>query len=482
VATHGPTTDLALARSLTRHWIVALLAFSVCVAMGAAAAFLPEKSYEATATVSVEPTTGQQASAGVQTINFLVPSFIERIESQPFRDIVAEGLPAAVADAPVQVTGSAESGTGVIAITVTSTQRAATAAWANGLAEALLRQEAPAEQPPAPPPSPGSTTTTTVQVLSLSVINPASVPSVPSSPQVVPLLLGSALLGAIAALFASQMAARLRQSRDLPEQLRQRLGVPVLGEIPFMWRWRRRPVPVAQVLGDDSPQRLEAIKRLRVNVQLAMLDQQPRAVAVASTGVGEGKSTMTTAIGASLASVGHEVTLIDADLRRPTLHNRTEQSLSPGLADLEEGRAQSLVRPTGLPGLSVVTAGVPGGHPADVVARRIPVALRELGSAGSLLLVDSPPLHLAAESRQVASEAGFVILVARARKVKLPRLEKLVEELRSSRVEVLGIVLNRTRTRALPKQYYGPSPAAGSEASHDGPAFQVPAPAGGADR
>jgi Mrp family chromosome partitioning ATPase/capsular polysaccharide biosynthesis protein len=482
VAPQGSTTDLALVRSLARHWIVALLAFSVCVALGAAAAFLPEKSYEATATVSVEPTTGQQASAGVQTINFLVPSFISRLESRPFRELVAERLPRAVAEAPVQVKGSAESGTGVIAVTVTSTARSATAAWANGLAEALLDQQAPAEEPPAPPPSADSTTTTTVQVLSLSVINPASVPNRPSSPQVVPLLLGSALLGGIAALFVSQMAARLRQSRDLPEQLRLRLGVPVLGEIPFIWRWRRRPVPVAQLLGDDSPQRREAIQRLRVNVQLAMLDRQPRAVAVASTGVGEGKSTMTTAIGASLAYVGHQVTLIDADLRRPTLHQRTEQPLSPGLADLREGDAGSLVRPTGVPGLSVVTAGVPAGHPADVVARRIPVALRELGGAGSLLLIDSPPLHLAAESRQVASEAGSVILVARARKVKLARLEKLVEELRSARVEVLGIVLNRTRRRSLPKQYYGPSPSVGARAADEGPAVQVPAPAAGADR
>lgn len=477
-----PTTDLALVRSLTRHWLVALVTFSVCLALGAAAAFVPEKSYEATSTVSVEPTTGQQASAGVQTINFLIPSFIERVESRPFRDRVAEDLPPAVAGAPVSVTGSAESGTGVIAITVGSTDRAATAAWANGLAEALLAEGEPAEAPPAPPPSPGSTTTTTVQVLSLTVINPASVPSTPSSPQVVPLLLGSALLGAIAALFTSQLAARFRQSRDLPEQLRLRLGVPVLGEIPFVWRWRRRPVPVAQLLGDDSPQRLEAIKRLRVNVQLAMLDQQPRAVAVASTGVGEGKSTMTTVIGASLASVGHEVTLVEADLRRPTLHSRTERPLSPGLADLDEANAQSLVRPTGVPGLSVLTAGVPDGHPADVVARRIPLALEELGSAGSLLLVDCPPLDLAAESRQVASEAGFVILVARARKVKVARLEKLVEELRSSRIEVLGIVLNRTRRRTLPKEYYGSSPTPAAPAPAEGRAFETAAPAGNPDR
>ncbi|MCI3949607.1 MAG: lipopolysaccharide biosynthesis [Acidimicrobiales bacterium] len=475
------TADLALVRSLTRHWFVALVAFSLCLAMGSAAALLPEKSYEATSTVSVEPTTGQQAATGVQTINFLMPSFIERIESGPFRDRVAEGLPAGVAGASVSVQGSVETGTGVLSITVGSESRAATAAWANALAERLLVEMAPGQQPaPEPAPAPGSSTTTTVQVMDLSLIDPASTPSAPSSPQVVPLLLGSALLGVFAALFATQVAARLRRSRDLPEQLRSRLGVPVLGEIPFMWRWRRRPVPVTQLLGDDSPQRLEALKRLRVNVQLAMLDQQPGAVAVASIGVGEGKSTMTVAIGASLASVGHEVTLIDADLRRPTLHLRTERPLSPGLADLEPGAAAELRHPTGLPGLSVVTAGVPEGHPADVVATKMSAALGELGSPGSLLLVDCPPLHLAAESRQVATDTGFVILVARARKLKVPRLEKLIEELRSSRVEVLGVVLNRTRRRTLPKQYYGSTPAASTSAPA-GPA-RVPAPAANADR
>ena len=477
------TADLALVRSLTRHWFVALVAFGLCLALGSAAALLPEKSYEATSTVSVEPTTGQQAATGVQTINFLMPSFIERVQSGPFRARVAKGLPAGVASAPVSVRGSVETGTGVLSITVGSKSRAATAAWANALAERLVAEMAPGEQPaPAPTPAPGSsaTTSTTVQVMDLSVIDPASTPSSPSSPQVVPLLLGSALLGLFAALFATQMAARLRRSRDLPEQLRSRLGVPVLGEIPFMWQWRRRPVPVTQVLGDDSPQRLEAIKRLRVNVQLAMLDQQPGAVAVASIGVGEGKSTMTVAIGASLASVGHDVTLIDSDLRRPTLHTRTERPLSPGLAELEPGSAAELRRPTGLPGLSVVTAGVPSGHPADVVATKMPAALAELGGPGSLLLVDCPPLHLAAESRQVASDTGFVILVARARKLKLPRLEKLIEELRSSRVVVLGVVLNRTRRRALPKQYYGSAPTGSPSVPAGVP--RVPAPAANADR
>ena len=58
-----PTTDLALVKSLTRHWIVALLAFSVCLALGAAAAFLPEKSYEATSTVWGMP--GSIAKAGL---------------------------------------------------------------------------------------------------------------------------------------------------------------------------------------------------------------------------------------------------------------------------------------------------------------------------------------------------------------------------------------------------------------------------------
>ena len=475
------TADLALVRSLTRHWIVALVAFSLCLAMGSAAALLPEKSYEATSTVSVEPTTGQQAATGVQTINFLMPSFIERIESGPFRDRVAEGLPAGVAGAPVSVQGSVETGTGVLSITVGSESRAATAAWANALAQRLVDEMAPGQEAvPPPAPAPDSSTTTTVQVMDLSLIDPASTPSIPSSPKVVPLLLGSALLGVFAALFTTQVAARLRRSRDLPEQLRSRLGVPVLGEIPFMWRWRRRPVPASQLLGDDSPQRLEALKRLRVNVQLAMLDQQPRAVAVASTGVGEGKSTMTLAIGASLASVGHEVTLIDADLRRPTLHVRTERPLSPGLADLEPGTGADLRRPTGLPGLSVVTAGVPEGHPADVVATKMSAALEDLGSPGSLLLVDCPPLHLAAESRQVATDTGFVILVARARKLKVPRLEKLIEELRSSRVVVLGVVLNRTRRRALPKQYYGSTTATSTPAPAGPP--RVPAPAANADR
>ena len=95
--------ELGLARALRRHWIVAGLAFTACLAVGLLGATVPEKSYRASATVSVEPTTGQQASAGVQTVNFLIPAFLERVRSGPFLDRVREDLPPKLQRAPVGV-------------------------------------------------------------------------------------------------------------------------------------------------------------------------------------------------------------------------------------------------------------------------------------------------------------------------------------------------------------------------------------------
>src|SRR5690242_19903860 len=89
--------------ALRRHWFLALLVFGLCVVPATAAGVLPAKTYKATAVVSVAPATD---SSAVSVANFLIPSFVQRVESSSFESQVGHQLPPGVGNVSVTLKAS----------------------------------------------------------------------------------------------------------------------------------------------------------------------------------------------------------------------------------------------------------------------------------------------------------------------------------------------------------------------------------------
>jgi receptor protein-tyrosine kinase len=454
--------ESGIASGLLRHWIVAFIAFGACLAIGVAGAYLPEKKYRASATVLVSPTEDARFSGqAIQMANFVIPAYIDQVEGPDYRERARATLPPALQGVEVTVSAKVKrEGSGLLSITVESTVPDATAAWANALADTLVADKVVPAEPAAPPPSGTATTTTTLPApLSLLTSERASVPGTPVWPQQRPLLLAGAALGLFAAVFATRFADRLDANRNVVELIRRRLGLAVLAEVPSVWSWRRRQISVDRLLSSDHPHTLEAFKTLRVNVELALLDADQAVVAVVSSRAGEGKSTVAIGLASSLAFAGREAVVIDGDLRRPTLHRRTDQPLSPGVADSDPANTETHLRPTGIDRLTVLPAGVPTGHPSDVIATQLPKVLQAARRPGRVIIIDSPPF-LVAEAVQLSVFAQRAVLVVRSSRFKIAELEKTADRLRASGVTVLGVVVNVTRqSRRSRKQYYGYQPA-----------------------
>lgn len=144
-----------------------------------------------------------------------------------------------------------------------------------------------------------------------------------------------------------------------------------------------------------------------------------RVLLVSSPNAGEGKTTSVCNLGASFAEIGRRVLLIDADFRKPRLHEifgvSNEKGLLNLLADGGNEKPSSLVRPTGVPRLSVLTAGSASLPVATLLhSDRLAGLFEHFRSEYDLVLIDSAPLLLVPESRTLARSTDGLVLVLRA--------------------------------------------------------------------
>jgi Mrp family chromosome partitioning ATPase len=445
--------------ALRRHWFVAIAAFLVCMLVGGYVAYSADKTYEATATVSVQPipSTSGGGQGGVQVTNFQIPTVVESLRSRPYRDAASIGLDADHAAERVTVSAEAETGTGIVRVTVESDDPDAAVAWANALATVATNDEA------------------TKQWVTIRVIQPAT--GAQEVGDKTALLIASAFLGILAAVFVALVASRTRRALDPTVEARNRLHLPVLATIPRVRALRRRPLRPLMT-AKSIPALEESFRQLRTAVELSLVRERPDVIAVTSFVAGEGKTTVTVGLAVALASVGHDVVLLDCDLRRPAVHTTLGVPLgTEGLADWSRRDHRPELRRSEVEQLGYLTAGIPDRHPADVTTLALARALTAYRQPGRLVLLDAPPLRGAAETPLVLDAASHVIIVVDAASSKMPELASLLEDLAARGIHLLGVVVNKAKKRRRDKhdEYAYVVPRA--RVRSNGSAANVPAPA-----
>jgi capsular exopolysaccharide synthesis family protein len=190
----------------------------------------------------------------------------------------------------------------------------------------------------------------------------------------------------------------------------------------------------------------ESLRMLQVSLG-PPLAGAARVILVTSSMVGEGKTFISSRLAVLLAQEGHRVLLVDGDLRHPSLHRVFQVPLAPGLAQFRatgEGLALSeLVLQTDA-GIALVPGGDAGPGSSEVWARISPPALfKQLKeSPYSFVIMDSPPLLVAAETSLLASRADDVLLVVRAGSTRENAVRQARVLLERNHAKLRGIVLN----------------------------------------
>ena len=285
------------------------------------------------------------------------------------------------------------------------------------------------------------------------VVDQAETPRSPVSPNVqreIMISFGTSLLLAIAVAFGIEHFDNRIKS---PQEMKALLGVPFLGMVPVV---PKSPAADPLLHADVPANFAEALKTIRTNVLFSSTEDGMRSLVVTSAGPGEGKSLVASNLAVALAQTGQRVLLVDADMRRPRVHEIFNVSQEPGLSNILTGHSapNQALRKSQVPGLWLLAAGVIPPNPAELLgSARFEDFVSSLGSHFDWVVIDTPPVMVVADSSIVANQASGVVFVVAADKASRQSAQAAVEQLHSSEATILGSVLNRVDIVKNPYYY-----------------------------
>ncbi len=195
----------------------------------------------------------------------------------------------------------------------------------------------------------------------------------------------------------------------------------------------------------DSP-RTELFRALKTNIEFAYDQRERRIMAVTSAKPGEGKTVTIANLAVLYAQSGKRVLLVDANLRKPALHDLFAADNREGLADLLAGGVSfdSVVQELSVPNLSLLPAGRLAGPPSELLgSERMLALLESLRIRYDHVLLDTSAMLGVTDSQVLSAFVDGLVLVVRAGKVKQREAMQAMEKMERVRAKVVGVVLNR---------------------------------------
>jgi polysaccharide biosynthesis transport protein len=289
------------------------------------------------------------------------------------------------------------------------------------------------------------------------VLDRAEVPGGPFTPNVNRAWMMAMLFGlglGVAAAFAIDY---LDDTVKTPEDITWRLKLHFLGLVPKV-RGERHPLLSGPVPHDFG----EAFRALRTALVANNTGASTRIVAITSAQPLEGKTTTAVNIALALAIGGARVLLIDADMRRPSLHKALRLPNDKGLSHLLVGecRMREVVQRTGDPNLLVITAGKTPPNPSELLGSdRMKAFVQQLGVGPfDWVIIDTPPVLAVTDAVILAPIVSGVTFVLGAEMTRWRLAERAIETLQSGHPQSISAVLNRVdfdRNRYYYSRYYG---------------------------
>ena len=286
----------------------------------------------------------------------------------------------------------------------------------------------------------------------LTVVDPAQVPTEPASPRVALNTLIIALLALVNAIALAFLLEYLDDTLKSSEDVESLTGMPTIGTITRMRLARgSRPMYGLATLLYPRGAAAEAYRTLRTNVDFANVDDPIRTILVTSAVPQEGKTTTAANLAVAIAQTGSNTILLDADLRRPGVHQMFDLPNDKGLTSmLRPGGAtvERIAQPTEQPNLRIITAGPLPPNPVELLAsRRMAGLLEALKEQVDVVVIDSPPIQAFSEAAVLSTLVDGTIVVVSAGRTRRDAVRGAARALAARGGRTLGVVLNRVSQR-----------------------------------
>ena len=271
-------------------------------------------------------------------------------------------------------------------------------------------------------------------------------------------LLVGIFLGGGLAFFLEYMDTSIRTIGDIEKYL----SWPVLGIVPRFKQTIKGKASDSEIqpVVSKFPKSAsaEAYRTLRTNIQLTDLDNPPKFLIVTSAIPLEGKSTTALNLAVALAQKEGKVLLVDADLRKPTIHKLLHLDNSSGFADLlvkNSELAASVKQSKDIDNLWVLTSGSIPSNPSELLgSSRMKTLVEQMKKEYEYVILDTPPLISVSDSAILASQADGILMVVRPGKVKGEVGRRTKELLERIGTPVLGCVFNCVEPSHRDYYYY----------------------------
>ena len=283
----------------------------------------------------------------------------------------------------------------------------------------------------------------------LTVVSEASSPSFPISPNVRMNVLLAVAIGLILAVGGIFVIEYFDDTIKSSEEGARATGLPILGSIYRIHgdNYHDKLVAVHEPL---SPV-VEGFRVLSMNLQYSSNGELPRSLMISSPDISEGKSLSLANLAVVMAKGGLRVIAVDADLRKPTLHKIFNLHNNYGLSDqflpLNPEISEHL-QVAGIDNLHILTSGPIPPSPAELLgSARMTGVIDDLISRADIVLFDTPPSLVVADSSLLGTQIDGAVLVLQTGRTSTKDARRAVEEFRRVNVNILGMVLNFQNSR-----------------------------------
>jgi succinoglycan biosynthesis transport protein ExoP len=285
-----------------------------------------------------------------------------------------------------------------------------------------------------------------------SVVKSADLPTSPVEPRPARTAMLAGVVGLLLGLGAAFLVDHLDDSIKTVDDLQLLTESPVLAVVPVEAPPDHRPISISE----PHQFAVEIYRGLRTNMQFLGLDAPLRVIQLTSSLPGEGKTTTATNLAVVLGQAGQRTLLIDADLRKPRVHEVFRVPAQPGFTELLMGEDLDLVLTDLGDNLHVVTAGAIPPNPSELLSsHRVSTVLRDLAARYDYVIVDSAPVLPVADSIALARAVDGVLVVAQANRTPKRDVREALARLEQVGATPVGVVLNRAQSTGRGGYGYG---------------------------
>ncbi|MTJ12924.1 polysaccharide biosynthesis tyrosine autokinase [Anabaena sp. UHCC 0187] len=284
------------------------------------------------------------------------------------------------------------------------------------------------------------------KVGNVRIISEALIPDTAISPKISFNLALGGFLGVLLGIGLALLLEAMDKSLKTVEEAKQLLGYPLLGSIPSLSH--------KEGIGSELPIRdnpyssaSAAFEMLMTNLNFTLSDKELRVILVTSSIPNEGKSFVAANLAVAKAQMGCRVLLVDADMRRPRQHEIWQLPNFVGLSNVLVGQSELTTPTQVMVGLELLTSGTIPPNPVPLInSQRMDLLIKEYAKEYDFIIIDTPPLSIAAETQILGKLVDGMLLVVRPGVVDSPAAIATKSLLEQSGQQVLGMVVNGVAT------------------------------------